>query len=201
MLNVECWVDGKPGGRAKSRVRFRLTVLTTIFSVRVSGHTRPACHLERFVHALGLLWRTRAVAGEKEHAVLAAAVSKRATHTTLIKSFSVSYLVKMASSKLFLCFPSFDLFSTTWAGWWLAVYTTLFLSLHSCSMHLGVVADDWLFFLRHILQHVWMPMVNEREIRSAAHLLNKLERKDASLYGVDMSCTHSHFVLWNEHLF
>lgn len=58
-------------------------------------------------------------------------------------------------------------------------------------MHVGVAADDGLFFLRHVL-HVWMPMVNEREMQLT---LQNGKRKDASLYGVDMS-----YVVYNPHL-
>ncbi len=85
-------------GEWEERGGDRLAVLTTIFYVRVSrtDHLPPPRKIVCYTHLDAMTYASFCLG--KRTRSFAAAVSKRATHTTLIKSFSVSYLVKMASS-------------------------------------------------------------------------------------------------------
>ena len=172
--------------------------------LRTSIQDRPSrrrATSKDLLHALGCLWRTRALLGKKNTHLLAAAVSKRATHqpTTLIKSYSVFYLIKMASSN---CSLVYLLWSVLYNVSGCAVYTTLlFLTsflLDASSVWLRMM--DCSFF-DSVFTCVDADGKWKGKIQSAAHILYSAswkEKMHRSTFGVDVSCTHSHLVLWND---
>lgn len=119
-------------------------------------------------------------------------------YTTLIKSFSVIYLIKMASSNcslvslLLICSL---LRERVGCLHYFVLESSFLLDASRCG------CGWWIVLFRHVFTGV-DPMVNEKgrfnqQLTSCTLQVGK-KRCIALPFGVDVSCTHSHLVLWND---